>query len=359
MSAQGNKRFTAEELEHARTDNERERALHDLTQVLPAPELEQVLRSLGGPETRLAGLPPLSAAVRFVDTGLEHTRAKRLSAADVHAAAATVAAGRGQPDVPAPQPLFERAIFVFGLRRGANHAISEWLRGHFDEAEVCYLNSAEISLFETEGNTLTVDRDTYRRLPVDPGKRVLIVGYENLDPAHFPLRHNARVARRSDVVVVLRDFPNTAASIARQADDDPAFAYRYRIRDLLDLWKRYADYFARRAFGHTYIAFNSWFSDPDERRAISRRLGLDHTDEGLNRVSPYGEGSSFDGLHHDGRAQDMAVLGRWESMLDDRLFQFLLLADEEALEADQRLFGGFPHTRADLLRRWRAGGDAR
>ncbi|MET8014593.1 hypothetical protein ABZU86_29955 [Streptomyces sp. NPDC005271] len=358
MVAQSNKRFEDTELEQARVDNERERTAHALTQLLPPTALENILRRLGDLETVLTDQPPLSAALRFQDSALERTRSQQLTAEHLLELAASVASDKEENSAPTPEPLFERAIFVFGLRRGANHAISEWLRGHFDASEVRYLNSAEISLIETEGNLLTVDRDKYARMAINPQERTLIVGYENLDPAVFPFRHNAHVARRSDVVVVLRDFPNTAASIARQAQQDPAFAYRYRIREFLDLWKRYAGYLGADSFGYTYISFNAWFSDATERKRISHALGLQHSDHGLNSVSAYGQGSSFDGQDHDGRAQDMAVLNRWDAMLEDRLFQFLLLADEEALEANERLFGGFPYTRADLLARWHAGGPA-
>ncbi|MET8677097.1 hypothetical protein ABZW18_05725 [Streptomyces sp. NPDC004647] len=359
MFTQPNRRFEQAELERARVDDERERAVRALTLLLSPIALEHVLRRFGDRETVLTDLPPLKAAIRFQDTALEHARARQLSAEHIRKLAATIAADQTPHSAPAPEPLFDRAIFIFGLRRGANHAISEWLRGHFDDSEVRYLNSAEISLFATNGNLLTVDRDKYTRMTIGSQERTLIVGYENLDPTTFPLHHNAHVAHRCDVVVVLRDFPNTAASIARQAQSDPAFAYRYRIRDLLDLWKRYAGYLKTSSFGYTYVAFNSWFSDAGERRRISQTLELQHSDHGLNRVSAYGQGSSFDGLHHDGRAQGMAVLNRWETMLDDRLFQFLLLADEESLEINEQLFGGFPYDRATLLDRWRAGGAAR
>lgn len=359
MSAEPNSRFEGAELERARVDDERERAVHELTQTLSTSALERILRHFGDHGTTLTGLPPLRAALRFQDAALEHTRSRQVTAERIRELAAAASPHPTQHAPAAPETLFDRAIFIFGLRRGANHAISEWLRGHFVDSEVRYLNSAELSLIETDGNHLTVDRDKYARMAIGPHERTLIVGYENLDPALFPLHHNAHVAHRCDVAVVLRDFPNTAASIARQAESDPAFAYRYRIRDLLALWKRYAGYLETSAFGYTYIAFNSWFSDAGERRRISHALGLPPTDRGLNRVSAYGQGSSFDGLHHDGSAQDMAVLNRWETMLEDRLFQFLLLADEETLEVNDRVFGGFPYDRASLLARWRAGGSVR
>jgi hypothetical protein len=300
-------------------------------------------------------MPPLLAALVFRDSALKHARSKNLTASDIREMVATTSVGTRCSAV-VPEPRFDRALFVFGLRRGANHAITEWLRGHFEEAEVRYLNSAEIALFETSGDLLTIDHDKYAKMSLNPRERILVVGYENLDPALFPLAHNAHIAHRSDVVVVVRDYPNMAASIARQACDDPAFAYRYRIQGFLDLWRRYAGYLEDRSFGYLYVSFNAWFGNVAERQRISHALQLRHSDSRLNTVSHHGRGSSFDGLRHDGHAQDMAVLRRWESMLDDRLFLFLMLADEEALEVSHRLFGGCPYDRAWFLARWRGEG---
>lgn len=260
---------------------------------------------------------------------------------------------------PVPHALFDRAFFLFGLRRGGNHAILEWLRGHFDENKVWHLNDADMSLLETDGKQLTVDRIRYSKMPVPSGKTILIVGYENIDPMLFPLAHNARIAHRSDVVVVLRDYPNNAASIVKQAYSDPAWAYSRRISGFPELWKRYAEYLESGAFGHTYISYNKWFVDLEGRRDISRSLGLKHSDRGLGVVNPAGRGSSFEGMRRAGRAQEMNVLNRWQGMFDHDLFQFLLLADDDVLEMSRRLFGGFPHSRAELLARWRERGARR
>ena len=347
-------RISGPERHHAWFDDERERAVHALTEQLSPPMLEGLLRSLGDHGTRLVDLPPTLAALSFRDSALELMRSRTLGADDLRAAVSGLPGPARTPAVLRPRRCYDRALFVFGLRRGGNHAITEWLRGHFADAEIRYLNSAEISLFETGDEWLTVDRDKYAQIPLDGRERVLVVGYENLAPARFPLEHNGRVAERADVVVVLRDFPNTAASIARQARDDPSFAYRYRIRDFLDLWRRYADYFENRAFGFTYVSFNHWFRSLEERRRLSGLLGLRHCDRGVNEVSAHGGGSSFEGLQHSGRAQAMLVLDRWRAMLHDPLFQFLVLADDEALEVNARLFD-ISLTHSEVLARWRAG----
>jgi hypothetical protein len=337
-------------LDAARAEDDLERLVHGLTCMFPPADLEEILRSMEIAPANLAGAAPLIAAAMFRDAVLAQIRSGRVSIQTLDQALARI-----EPSARPPlRPLFDRALFVFGLRRGGNHAVASWLKGHFPEAEVLHLNSAEICLFNVDGTTLTADHHKYSAVSVDATKRVLIVGYENLDPLFFPFAHNRLIAYRSDAVVVLRDYVNMAASIARQAREAPAFAYRYRIRDLIDLWPRYAGYFRSRSFGHTYISFNEWFASASTRAAISRELGLEPSDQGLRSVSAFGEGSSFDGTGYDGRAQDMDVLGRWMPMKDDPLFRFLLLASDDALELSHELFGGSALSREELLEQWRA-----
>lgn len=349
--------YDHETLARARAQDELERFVHGLTQQYAPAVLESLLRALGDASTRLVNEPPLVAAMRFRDTALRCLRISGLSAGALQELVVENTEGATTELAPSAslERLFDRAILVFGLRRGGNHAITEWLRGHFPAEATLYLNSAEPSLFETSAGALTIDRDKYFGLRVEPGVRVLVVGYENIDPAAYPLAYNRRVAVRTDAVVVLRDYPNTAASIVKQAHDDPAFAYRFRIRDLLDLWPRYASYFATKAFGCTYVSFNEWFTSLSARSAIARDLDLEPSDRGLNSVSSFGLGSSFDGVNLDGRAQEMDVLGRWRQMLEDPLFRFLLVADPDALEFSRALFGEFPFTREVLLDAWREG----
>lgn len=57
----------------------------------------------------------------------------------------------------------------------------------------------------------------------------------------------------------------------------------------------------------------------------------------------------------DGAGQAMNVLNRWEEMMGDDLFHFLLLAREENLAFNDGLFGNFPYSREGLLARWRGG----
>lgn len=107
MFSQSSGRFSCPELERARSDDERERAVHALTQQYPPKLLERILRSLGDSETTLVDVPPLTAALAFRDAALEHARSKPLAAEEIRELAAAVA-DETPRTVPVPQPVFDR-----------------------------------------------------------------------------------------------------------------------------------------------------------------------------------------------------------------------------------------------------------
>jgi hypothetical protein len=117
------------------------------------------------------------------------------------------------------------------------------------------------------------------------------------------------------------------------------------------LWKNYAREFTNRTnlirHNKLTISFNRWFVDPQYRADLARRLGVKFTDEGTRVVTPYGGGSSFDGVRYDGRAEQMSVLERWKVVQNDPRFR-MAFQDEELLELSQEIFGHIEGTEAVL-----------
>lgn len=260
--------------------------------------------------------------------------------------------------MPPPPPTgrrFERAFFVFGLRRGGNHALAEWLKGHFAPDEVLHLNNARLAAFDWEAPAIRFDDADYAQVVPTEKQRVCLVGYENVDFLQFPAAQNFQIARRCDWLVLLRDLPNMAASICRSAAERPDFVWRHRLRDFPELWAMYARRFLQNKGGARYVSFNRWFAELEYRRELAATLKLDFTDRGLNTISPAGGGSSFDGLNLQGQAQSMRVLERWPGLLDDSLFRCLLLAERDNLRRNAELFGNFPLTFDELLERGKSG----
>ena len=144
--------------------NDLERAVDALVQTHTAAQLQALATQLSGSWSGpgLATLPPVAAAARFRDAVLAVVTDDDADLARLREAVTTAS---GTEPLP---PRFERAFFVFGIRRGGNHALANWLLGMLGERQTLHLNSAEPSYFRVDGDRLTVDRDRYRSLSVDP-----------------------------------------------------------------------------------------------------------------------------------------------------------------------------------------------
>lgn|GEM_PF-4049884 len=60
--------------------------------------------------------------------------------------------------------------------------------------------------------------------------------------------------------------------------------------------------------------YDKWFSDKKYRESLSRQIGIDFSDDGLNFVDQQGRGSSFDLMRCQNSAQSMDVLDRWKAI---------------------------------------------
>src|SRR5215218_10408975 len=105
-----------------------ERRLLRLPWTLSLDRLEMLLRALGETQTKLANLPPLYAASRFRESARrivlsEGMTSERLHKIEEIAAEFEQQAGTSAASLPQLAQHFERAFFVFGVRRGGNHAI--------------------------------------------------------------------------------------------------------------------------------------------------------------------------------------------------------------------------------------------
>jgi hypothetical protein len=86
------------------------------------------------------------------------------------------------------------------------------------------------------------------------------------------------------------------------------------------------------------ISYPRWFNDPSYRAELASVLGAQPTDFGLDVVSDFGGGSSFDGQAMLGRAQQMKVGERWKAYADHPLMKDLC-GDAQVNELSRRIFG--------------------
>lgn len=241
----------------------------------------------------------------------------------------------------------DRLVRVVGLSRSGNHAVIDWVLRQLS-GRWCFLNCVE-----PRADPVVTAR------PLHDGRRAIAAGVDLeagpdgrrptdwilfsqedtfLGPALGPeatrIQEQALGRPRESLdVLILRDPFNLMASRRKMG------CSAVNERTAMRIWKQHARAaLTGRGPGHgppLAISYGGWVRDPGYRRTISGRLGIPHSEEGLERVAGCGGGSSFDGMAYDGRAREMAVFDRWRHFAEDRSFRALF--DAETLDLCERL----------------------
>jgi len=245
-----------------------------------------------------------------------------------------------------------RLFYVHGLKRSGNHAIIGWLRAH--ARFIAWNDCIAIQPILSGMRTIPPPEDfrTWWRKKVLRRPRLL----QLLSPTHafiasmedhelsIRLFHN--VPCQTTNILILRDPFNLFSSRIRFASKvDKPFAFPRDsgpyMQRVVHLWKAHA----REYLGLTdhlenkvCIFFNSWFTNENYRKSLSRDLQLKFTDRGFSRVAHNGGGSSFDGQNFDGNNTKMDVLNRKIHLTDkEKLLLNTILEDEELQDLNRRI----------------------
>lgn len=214
---------------------------------------------------------------------------------------------------------------IWSVKRSGGHAIVSWLQPMLPG--YIYHNNA------VPGMQTTYDKT--------------IIGLEDFVPQ--PDCHGGHS------LIVLRDPFNMIASRLQGAREerrpaDSALAGDKVMEKAVGCWKEHAVLCLRPADWNTPVIYNTWFTEPEYRRALASGLGLRFTDKGLNTVnSTYY--SSFDGYNYQGRAQEMKVLERYKAFKDDEEYRELI-RDPELFELTAELLGADCAIIQDIKSNW-------
>ncbi len=269
----------------------------------------------------------------------------------------------------------EHELRVFGLQRSGIHALVNWIVQQ-SGGPTLFVNDVKSlagSPYECahefhwrggEGGDRKFDASAERG-GIHSRKRRLVLGYEDTDLRYLPVGFSDLIGEgvgrsgRVTNVLIVRDPFNLFASrfgFRNSANRHPMATQGEYVRQL---WKLHA----REALGRVrylggdvvVVRYNDWFASRDYRRAIAESLGLAFSDEGHQAVPgvdlPKGEfarfgcGSSFDNTKFHGRAQEMAVLSRWERFACDQRY-LALFDDAEVVSLSRELFGHVEGTEA-------------
>ncbi|OZH53967.1 hypothetical protein AFK68_14040 [Hydrocoleum sp. CS-953] len=258
----------------------------------------------------------------------------------------------------------QKEIRVTGMKRTGNHAIMNWVKSQHT-GEVGFLNNvaANENPYRYKYENLQ-DNFPEHKWAIEHNRQqakgyfikrdCLIYSYED-----FPLDQIAsdkfegnhdiylgKSAIRYDLLI-LRDPFNLLASRLKTSSKVSYFlSVNSQNKTMIDLWLDYAkEYLGETNYlkhNKICINYNQWFADIDYRRQIADKLQMEFSDLGIDKVTGFGGGSSFEGKQFDGKGTSMDVLNRWQKVSDNP--QYKQFFDREVLEYSEKIFGHIPGT---------------
>jgi hypothetical protein len=230
-------------------------------------------------------------------------------------------------------------IRFFGMKRGGNHALHNWILPKF-QGRIYYNNNA---LFKHPVDKKKSDGlNCFKKYShITQGERdnndIIFISYEDLalsDTIIHPPNID-QIYGHYDIytdIFVLRDPYNLFASRARHYEKGTAHRSDLCVhkRDDFDrlvfLWKDFAYKFLNPQSGEVGIYYDKWYDNDHYRRRICESLGVEFNDKGKDLISGWGGGSSFDGAKVP--AHKMKVLER-KKQYKDYEFSCKLSEDQE------------------------------
>lgn len=232
-------------------------------------------------------------------------------------------------------------LVVFGMRRSGNHLTIGWILDQVPGNAVFYNN------IRPGADPLSARMTEYRKNGAQEGHRV-VLSYEDvsvdemLQPAltDFLSERVAHHGARVRFAVILRDPLNLFASRLQKWPE--RFGTEAQITAQQTLYAEHAALAAApapiwRAATLVPVLYNHLLSDPATRITLADALEIQQGDRGLDRMSVYGHGSSFDGLARDSADVAQDVFSRWHSQAENPAFQ-AAIAHPEVAKAGETLF---------------------
>ncbi|NER06925.1 MAG: hypothetical protein F6K17_32260 [Okeania sp. SIO3C4] len=259
----------------------------------------------------------------------------------------------------------QKEIRVVGMKRTGNHAIINWVKSQHN-GEVGFINNvlANQNPYRYKYENLQ-DKFPEHKWAIEHNRQqakgnfikrdCLIYSYED-----FPLEQIAsdkfernhdlylgKSATRYDLLII-RDPFNLIASRLKTSSKVPYFlSVNSPNKTMIDLWLDYAkEYLGETNYlkhNKVCVNYSQWFTDIEYRRNIADKLQMEFSDAGIDKVTSFGGGSSFEGKEFDGKATSMDVLNRWQKVADNPRYR-KLFNNQEIFEYSERIFGHIPGT---------------
>ena len=252
-------------------------------------------------------------------------------------------------------------IVVAGMHRTGHHPIAVWLLHQQEEIHDFSIQTIAPWLFQIQnhqgvsilannplkrGPEEHPDKEKFDDIMQDmnPHRIILTHEQEKLSQVAFACAHSGSVwseDNKPKVVVVLRDFKNWLASCIKMAQRDNKEIKDIINEDKVEVYKDHFRYINDANAGIQYILYNEWVESPKYRKEICSNLGLYYTDSAINQLSPFGGGSSFDGMKYIKTAWEMTTTKRYKYMEDNPFYKAFLHQHTDALLLSNEVFGKY------------------
>ncbi|MEL6604707.1 MAG: hypothetical protein AAFP20_15955 [Cyanobacteria bacterium J06614_10] len=254
----------------------------------------------------------------------------------------------------------QKELQVIGMRRTGNHAVLNWIQQQ-QTGEVLLLNNVAAGR-----NPYRYKADNLRRYHPEHEKMAavyeaqakgalrrrdcLIYSYEDwslrqITAPRFEQNRTLYLGeseKRFDLLL-LRDPFNLFASRLKQKFTKT----KAPKMSMVALWIEYAKEFVGESQylrrNRICVNYNRWFADEDYRRELASQLDIPFTDAGIDKVTGFGGGSSFDGTGLSGQARAMDVTSRWRTFAEDPVYR-KLFENEAVWDYSAQIFGEMPGT---------------
>lgn len=188
----------------------------------------------------------------------------------------------------------------FGMKRCGQHAVIHWICKQHG-GNITYRNNCDLHGCGRGAVTTYKEGNEYGAWNFeDP----------SIDKIHKVMKSNR--FHGAVPIMIIRDPYNWIAScLHRLVTTESVVEHDVALRlpERIELYKEHIRTIIK---GVHVISFNEWFVDAKYRSLICYLLKIPFTDDGIDEVSRYGGGSSFDKRKHNGTAQHMKVLERWK-----------------------------------------------
>lgn len=240
----------------------------------------------------------------------------------------------------------QKEIFVIAIRRSGQHAVMNWIESLIDEDDVITLNNIT-------DDTKKAYRDLKKQYNKKPFSKIWdkeYLLYNSEDTLVGRAENLARQRVRRDIygysfrnpkkVVIVRNHFNLFASRLKPQETKPSITKSIGVmtEEIMHYYNNHC--LALKDPQYIPVVYDKWFQSKDYRKEVAQKLELESNidREEINKVSKFGNGSSFNGLDYDNNAQQMDVLNRYESYTDNKKY-IKFATQPELIQCYKDIFG--------------------